>query len=120
VGFVVENVALEEVFSEYFGLPCQFSFHLLLHTRHLSSGAGTIGQLVSLHTKKIKKKYIFNKGREINAKERDGHKTENRPTAMFILEKVSCQKHRLWKLQRQKYNFYYYLFNCNWVLARWQ
>jgi hypothetical protein len=24
---------------EYFGFPCQFSFHRLLHTHHLSSGA---------------------------------------------------------------------------------
>jgi hypothetical protein len=35
-------------FSEYFGFPCQFSFHRLLHIHHhLSSGAGTIGQLVA-------------------------------------------------------------------------
>jgi hypothetical protein len=27
--------------------PCQFSFHRLLHTHHLSSRAGTIGQLVT-------------------------------------------------------------------------
>jgi hypothetical protein len=32
-------------FSEYFGFPCQSSFHQLLHNHpHLSSGAGTIGQ----------------------------------------------------------------------------
>jgi hypothetical protein len=32
-------------FSEYFGFPCQYSFHQLLHNhRHLSSGDGTIGQ----------------------------------------------------------------------------
>jgi hypothetical protein len=38
-------VALGQVFSEYFGFPCQFSFHQLLHNHpHLSSGAGTIGQ----------------------------------------------------------------------------
>jgi hypothetical protein len=48
VGFMVEKVALGQVFSEYFGFPCQFSFHRLLHIhRHLSSGAGTIGQLVA-------------------------------------------------------------------------
>jgi hypothetical protein len=36
------------VFSEYFDFPCQFSFHRLLHIHHhLSSGAGTIGQLVA-------------------------------------------------------------------------
>jgi hypothetical protein len=35
-------VALGQVFSEYFGFPCQLSFHRLLHIHHLSSGAGTI------------------------------------------------------------------------------
>jgi hypothetical protein len=44
---VVDKVTLGKVFSEYFDFPCQFSFHRLLYTRHLSSGAGTIGQLVS-------------------------------------------------------------------------
>jgi hypothetical protein len=48
VGFVVDKVALGHVFSEYFGFSCQFSFHRLLHiNNHLSSGAGTIGQLVA-------------------------------------------------------------------------
>jgi hypothetical protein len=46
VGFVVDKVALGQGFSKYFGFPCQFSFHQMLHT-HLSSGAGTIGQLVA-------------------------------------------------------------------------
>jgi hypothetical protein len=37
-----------QVFSEYFGFPCQFSFHRLLHTYHdLSSEAGAICQLVA-------------------------------------------------------------------------
>jgi hypothetical protein len=31
VGFVVDKVALGQVFSEYFGIPCQSSFHQLLH-----------------------------------------------------------------------------------------
>jgi hypothetical protein len=45
VGLVVDKVALGQVFSEYFGFPCQSSFHQLLHNHpHLSSGAGTIGQ----------------------------------------------------------------------------
>jgi hypothetical protein len=44
VGFVVDKVALRQVFSEYFGFPCQSSFHLLLHNHHPSSGAGKIGQ----------------------------------------------------------------------------
>jgi hypothetical protein len=46
VGFVVDKVALGHVFSEYFGFPCQSSFHRLLYNHHRqSSGAGTIGQL---------------------------------------------------------------------------
>jgi hypothetical protein len=40
-------MALGQVFSEYFGFPCQFSFHRLLHTHHLSSGAGTIGRVLA-------------------------------------------------------------------------
>jgi hypothetical protein len=47
VGFVVDKMALGKAFSKYFGFICQFSFHRLLHTHHLSSGAGTIGQLVA-------------------------------------------------------------------------
>jgi hypothetical protein len=39
VEFVVDKVALRQVFSEYFGFPCQSSFHQLLHNHpHLSSG----------------------------------------------------------------------------------
>jgi hypothetical protein len=45
VGFVVDKVALEQAFSEFFGSPCQSSFHQLLHNHyHLSFGAGRIGQ----------------------------------------------------------------------------
>jgi hypothetical protein len=49
VEFVVDKMALEQVLSEYVGFPCQFSFHRLLHIHHhhLSSGTGTIGQLVT-------------------------------------------------------------------------
>jgi hypothetical protein len=47
VGFIVDKVALGQVFSEYFGFPCHFSLHRLLHIHHLSFGAGTIGQLVA-------------------------------------------------------------------------
>jgi hypothetical protein len=31
VQFVVDRVALRQVFSEYFGFPCQSSFHQILH-----------------------------------------------------------------------------------------
>jgi hypothetical protein len=48
VGFVVDKVALGQDFSEYFGFSRQFSFHRLFHIHHhLSSGAGTVGQLVA-------------------------------------------------------------------------
>jgi hypothetical protein len=47
MGFVVNKVALGQVFSKHFGFPHQFSFHQLLHIHHLSSGAGTIDQLVA-------------------------------------------------------------------------
>jgi hypothetical protein len=63
MGFVVDKVALERVFSEYFGFPCQSSFHQILHHNHL--GQATIGQSVAavpggpswtpLPTKRIKK-----------------------------------------------------------------
>jgi hypothetical protein len=46
VGFVVDNVALGQVSYYYFGFPYQFSFHELFYM-NLSSGAGTIGQLVA-------------------------------------------------------------------------
>jgi hypothetical protein len=31
VGFVVDKVALGQVFSEYFGFPCQSSFYQILY-----------------------------------------------------------------------------------------
>jgi hypothetical protein len=31
VGFVEDKVALGQIFIEYFGYPCQSSFHQLLH-----------------------------------------------------------------------------------------
>jgi hypothetical protein len=44
MGFVVDEVALSQVFSEHFGFPCH-SFHWLFNTHHHpSSGAGTAGQ----------------------------------------------------------------------------
>jgi hypothetical protein len=47
VGFVVNKVALGQIFSKYFGFPSQLSLHLLLHIHHLASGAGTVGQIVT-------------------------------------------------------------------------
>jgi hypothetical protein len=47
-GFVIDKVALGQFFSEYFGFPCQFSFHRLFYNHlRLSSGAGTAGQIVA-------------------------------------------------------------------------
>jgi hypothetical protein len=39
---VVDEAVLGQIFSEYFGFSFQFSLHRLLHTHHLSSGAGAI------------------------------------------------------------------------------
>jgi hypothetical protein len=36
VGFVVSYVVLGQVFAEYFGFPCQFSFRQLLHIHYSS------------------------------------------------------------------------------------
>jgi hypothetical protein len=48
VEFLVDSVALVQVFSEYFGFFYQCLFHRLLHIHnHLSSGVGTIGKLVT-------------------------------------------------------------------------
>jgi hypothetical protein len=44
---VAGKAVLRQVFPEYFGFPYQFSFYRLLHIHHLSSGAGTIGQLLA-------------------------------------------------------------------------
>jgi hypothetical protein len=52
VGFVVDKVALGQVFSSTFRFPCQSSFHQFLHNHHhLSSGASTIGQYWPQYTK---------------------------------------------------------------------
>jgi hypothetical protein len=46
VSFVMDKVTLGQVFSEYFGFPCQSSFHRLLntHQHHLLLVADTVGQ----------------------------------------------------------------------------
>jgi hypothetical protein len=57
VGFVVDKVALGRVFSEYFGFPCQSSFHQILH-QHNHPGQATIGQSVAaVPTKRIKENH---------------------------------------------------------------
>jgi hypothetical protein len=38
VGFVVDKLAMGQVFSEYFDFPCKFSFHQLLRTHNLPVG----------------------------------------------------------------------------------
>jgi hypothetical protein len=50
--FVVDKVALGQVFSEYFGFPCQSSFHqkiifiiIIIIVINQSSGICTIGQM---------------------------------------------------------------------------
>jgi hypothetical protein len=38
VGFVVDKVTLRQVFSEYFGFPCQSLFNQILHHHHNHPG----------------------------------------------------------------------------------
>jgi hypothetical protein len=38
VVFVVDKVMLAQVFSEYFGFHCQFSFHRLFHIHYHHPG----------------------------------------------------------------------------------
>jgi hypothetical protein len=42
VGFVVDEVALGQVFSEYFGFPCQSSFHQFFSTITLTYHPGLV------------------------------------------------------------------------------
>jgi hypothetical protein len=46
MGFVVDKVALGQVFSEHFGFSCHYSFHKLFYTHHIS-GTGAVGELVA-------------------------------------------------------------------------
>jgi hypothetical protein len=34
MGFMVDKVALGQIYSEYFGFPCQSSFHQITHYHH--------------------------------------------------------------------------------------
>jgi hypothetical protein len=54
VGFVVDKVALGQVFSENFGFPCQFLFHQFLHYNHL----GLAQQVSTQSSTRIKKSLI--------------------------------------------------------------
>jgi hypothetical protein len=64
VGFVVDKAALGQVFSEYFGFPCQ-SFHRFLHHHNYPGLAQyTIGDRTvewtldsTAHYTKLKKKF---------------------------------------------------------------
>jgi hypothetical protein len=38
VGFVVDKVALGQVFSEYFSFPCQSLFHQILYPLRITQG----------------------------------------------------------------------------------
>jgi hypothetical protein len=42
VGFVVDKVALGQVFSEYFGFPFQFSFHQFISTITIAYHPGMV------------------------------------------------------------------------------
>jgi hypothetical protein len=53
VGFMLDNAELVQVFSMYFGLPCQ-SFYRLFHIQHyLLPGADIIGQTMTEGTRSL-------------------------------------------------------------------
>jgi hypothetical protein len=61
VGFVVDKVALGQVFSEHFGFPCQSSFHQFLHNDTITYHPGLVqqassGRSTQSPTAQIKKK----------------------------------------------------------------
>jgi hypothetical protein len=58
VGFVVDKMALRQVFSEYFGFPCQSSFHQLLHNHPHPDVAAVPGDVSPTP---LKKKYMKTK-----------------------------------------------------------
>jgi hypothetical protein len=47
VGFVVDKVALGQVFSEYFGFPCQSSFHQIPPTKEITERKGKIAPVLN-------------------------------------------------------------------------
>jgi hypothetical protein len=57
VGFVVDKAGLGHIFSKYFCVPCQISFHRLLHTHYHRTPlvASVIVDSFLLHPKKKKK-----------------------------------------------------------------
>jgi hypothetical protein len=59
---MIDKVALRQVFSKYFGFPCQFSSYRVLHI-HMFSGAGVIGPLMAdiPSRRYVKKNLKFNK-----------------------------------------------------------
>jgi hypothetical protein len=70
VGFVVDKVALGRVFSEYFGFPCQSSFHQILYHHNLPGQVQLANQWppgrvdpTGLHphyeNKKLKKAFVW-------------------------------------------------------------
>jgi hypothetical protein len=45
VGLMVDKVAFRQIFSKYFGFPCQFSFHQIFNFSNLSYVTITMGQI---------------------------------------------------------------------------
>jgi hypothetical protein len=84
VGFVVDKVALGQVFSEYFCFPCQMSFHRLLHTHRLSSGTGTTGENSGRRTK-------WTLSHSTPRREKKGKKKEKKGKSSYLtLHNPSC------------------------------
>ena len=57
VGFVMDKVALGQVFPEYFGFPCQSSFHQI--SIGITTSKGTIGHMEDLRPQKLFSRLII-------------------------------------------------------------
>jgi hypothetical protein len=100
VGFVIDKVALGQVFSEYFGFPCQFSFHRLFHTHHLSSGAGTMGRYWPTYQsdcltppQETKQKYTYYLGGSSPPAAAEGRDLGRNSSWPRVEQSLSCSRH---------------------------
>jgi hypothetical protein len=94
VGFVVDKVTLGQVFSEYFGFPCQFAFHQLLHIHYLSYFRGYPQITFLKDTADVTRRHL---GRQ---HEKDNHLLIQ---WLHILETVMSKPNVNWEVGRERW-----------------
>jgi hypothetical protein len=115
MGFVVDEVALGQVFSEYFGFPCQFSFHRLLHTHHLSSGAGTIRQILA----NVASRLNLTPPQEIKKKTLPRFEPDTSPNIYSFIATPTCLPTVKGYINNSKETPLASNSNTSWLCARW-